>query len=167
MTAGSDTAAEAPRISYRALARDVKLALLSEIGARAVFDHIARRARDPQLAAMATSFNREGIDFVSNVQDLLRSMGVRPRRTSLRRRALARALVMSAPVIGPRRVLRIIRDAERTVARWYAEYALFLVRAGDGERARAFEEMREHKERRANALSAWVDNLVRAGERVL
>lgn len=151
--------------SYRSLVRDVKLALLSEIGARAVFDHIARRAKDGDLGRMAEGMNREGIDLVARVQELIREMGGRPRRTSFRRRALARLLVHGAPIIGPRRVLRVVRDAELTVGRWYAEYALFLVRLGDEERARAFEELRATKERRAMALSAWVENLARASQR--
>ena len=151
--------------SYRSLVKDVELALLSEIGARAVFDHIARRSRDGDLGRMAEGMNREGIDLVARVQELIREMGGRPRRTSFRRRALARLLVRGAPIIGPRRILRIVRDAELTVGRWYAEYALFLVRLGDEERALAFEELRAAKERRAMALSAWVDNLARARQR--
>ena len=96
-----------PAASYRSLVRDAKLALLSEIGARAVFDHIARRSRDAELGRMAESMNREGIDLVARVQELIREMGGRPRRTSFRR-ALARLLVHGAPVLGPRRVLRIV-----------------------------------------------------------
>ena len=103
-----------PAASYRSLVRDAKLALLSEIGARAVFDHIARGSRDAELGRMAESMNREGIDLVARVQELIREMGGRPRRTSFRRRALARLLVHGAPVLGPRRVLRIVRDAEPT-----------------------------------------------------
>ncbi|MEC8511812.1 MAG: hypothetical protein VX015_06675 [Planctomycetota bacterium] len=151
--------------SYRSLVKDVELALLSEIGARAVFDHIARRSQDADLGRMAEGMNREGIDLVARVQELIREMGGRPRKTSFRRRALARLLVRGAPIIGPRRILRIVRDAESTVGRWYAEYALFLVRLGDEERALAFEELRAAKERRAMALSAWVDNLARARQR--
>lgn len=158
---------EARERAYRSLVKDVKLALLSEIGARAVFDHIARRARDEEIGSFAQGLNREGIDLVARLQDLIRGMGGQPRRTSFRRRALARLLVHGAPVLGTRRVLRIVRDAERTVGRWYAEYALFLVRIGDTERGRAFEELRAAKERRACALSAWVDNLVRAHSKKL
>lgn len=159
--------AEELAASYRSLVRDVKLALLSEIGARAVYDHIARRARDRELAGLAAGMNREGVDLVARVQELMRGMGGRPRRTSFRRRALARLLVHGAPVIGGRRVLRVVRDAEQTVGRWYAEYALFLVRLGDRERAHAFEELRAVKERRAAALGAWVDNLARSSRRGL
>ena len=111
------------RRAYRSLVADVKLALLSEIGARSVFDHIARRARDPELATVAKELNEDGIWLVARVQELIRSMGGKPRRTSFRRRALARILVHGAPITGPRPALRLIRHAEETVARWYALYA--------------------------------------------
>lgn len=153
--------------AYRSLVRDVKLALLSEIGARAVFDHIARRARTDDLAGLAGELNREGIEIVTRVQGLIREMGGRPRKTSFRRRALARGLVHGARISGARPVLRLIRSAEETVARWYAQYALFLVRIGDHERARAFDELRTLKERRAMILGAWVDNLARRHDRSL
>ena len=102
--------------AYRSLVRDVEQALLSEIGARAVYDHIARRARDEDLGRLADELNREGIEIVG---------------------------------------------------RWYAEYALFLVRIGDPDRARAFEDLRARKERRALVLGAWVDNLARQRDRRL
>lgn len=153
--------------AYRSLVKDVKLALLSEIGARSVFDHIARRARDQGLAQVAHQLNGEGVDLVGQVQELIREMGGKPRRTSFRRRALARMLVYSAPVVGPRPILRLIRHAEETVGRWYAQYSVFLVRLDDEPRARAFEELRLMKERRAMALGAWVDNIGRPRERIL
>ncbi|MEM1447982.1 MAG: hypothetical protein AAF957_00170 [Planctomycetota bacterium] len=153
--------------AYRSLVRDVEQALLSEIGARAVYDHIARRARDEDLGRLADELNREGIEIVETVQALVRSMGGRARRTSLRRRALARGLVTVGAVVGARPVLRLVRYAEETVGRWYAEYALFLVRIGDPDRARAFEDLRARKERRALVLGAWVDNLARQRDRRL
>lgn len=149
------------RRAYRSLVRDVKLALLSEIGARSVFDHIARRAGDEELATVAKELNEDGILLVKRVQELIRSMGGKPRRTSFRRRALARVLVYGAPVTGPRSALRLIKHAEETVARWYARYAVFLVRIGDHERAQAFEELRATKERHAQIIGAWVNNIGR------
>ena len=153
--------------AYRSLLKDLRRTLLSEIGARAVYDHIARRARDPELAGLAVELNEEGVDLVATVQDLMRGMGGRPRRTSLRRRALARLLVQSTWLTGARPALRLIRSAEETVGRWYGDYAQFLVRLGDHERAAAFEELRLVKQRRAMILGAWVDNLARRGDRRL
>ena len=155
------------RRAYRSLIRDVKLALLSEIGARAVYDHIERRTRDEELARFAGEMNAEGVEIVARVQDLLRGMGARPRRTSFRRRALARILVHGARVTGVRPVLRLIRHAEETVGRWYADYALYLVRIGDHDRARAFEDLRAKKQRRALVLGSWVDNIAQRGDRTL
>ena len=89
-----------PAASYRSLVRDVELALLSEIGARAVFDHIARRSRDVELGRMAEGMNREGIDLVARVQELIRELGGRPRRTSFRpARPLAAAVFAMRAVI--------------------------------------------------------------------
>ncbi len=153
--------------AYRSLLKDLRRTLLSEIGARAVYDHIARRARDPELAGLATELNREGVDLVAIVQELMRGMGGRPRRTSLRRRILARLLVQSTWVTGARPALRLVRSAEETVSRWYGDYAQFLVRLGDHERAAAFEELRLVKQRRAMILGAWVDNLARRRDRRL
>ncbi|MEM8714140.1 MAG: hypothetical protein AAGG01_24620, partial [Planctomycetota bacterium] len=176
MSGGNFSAAESPGFpacapelsrAYRSLVADVKLALLSEIGARAVFDHIARRARDEELSVVAAKLNEEGIELVGRVQELIRSMGGRPRRTSFRRRALARILVHGSPVIGQRPVLRLVRHAQQTVARWYAQYALFLVKIGDHERAQAFEDLRAIKERHAQVLGAWVDNIGRGHGRSL
>lgn len=149
------------RRAYRSLVADVKLALLSEIGARSVFDHIARRSRDQELATVATRLNEDGIYLVARVQELIRSMGGKPRRTSFRRRALARILVHGVPVTGLRPPLRLIRHAEETVARWYAQYAVFLVQIGDHERAQAFEDLRAIKERHAQTIGAWVNNIGR------
>ncbi len=111
--------------------------------------------------------NQEGVDLVATVQELMRGMGGRPRRTSLRRRALARLLVHSTWLTGARPALRLVQSAEETVSRWYGDYAQFLVRLGDHERAAAFEELRLVKQRRAMILGAWVDNLVRRGDRRL
>ena len=155
------------RGSYRSLLRDLERTLLSEIGARAVYDHIARRARDPEFAALAVELNREGVDLVATVQELMRGMGGRPRRTSLRRRLLARLLVHSTAVTGARPALRLIRSAEETVSRWYGDYAQYLVQLGDHERAAAFDELRLIKQRRVMVLGAWVDNLARRGDRRL
>ena len=158
---------EGHRRAYRSLLRDLRRTLLSEIGARAVYDHIARRARDPELAELAAELNREGVELVARVQELMRGMGARPRRTSFRRRVLARLLVQGTWITGARPALRIIRSAEETVSRWYGDYAVFLLKLGDQERAAAFEELRLTKSRRSLILGAWVDNLTKRGDRRL
>jgi len=149
------------RHALASLEADVRIALLSEIGARALTDHLARKVRDHELQRLASVLNTEGIALVAEVQQLVRDMGGRPRRTSLRRRALARALVAARHVLGLRAVLRLLQHQEESLARWYGEYAQFLARIGEHVRAASFEKLCATKRRRAAAVSAWVSNMAR------
>ena len=137
------------------------LALLSEIGARSMYDHLSRRARDPALRALLERLNLEGADTVGRLRELMLGMGGRPRRTSRRRRALARLLALASRVVGVRPVLRVCHNAAETVSRWYGEYALFLARLGDHERARVCERLQGVKRLHAQALEAWVSRIPR------
>ena len=137
----------------------MKLALLSEIGARAIYNHLGRHAHDEDLKSMLGKLNQEGAEVVVRLQDLIRGLGGRPRRTSFRRRAMARILALASRMIGMRPVLRVCLNAEETVERWYGEYCLFLMRLGDRERARTCTELAEIKHLHAQALSAWIQNL--------
>ncbi len=147
--------------SYRSLLRDMHLALLSEIGARSIYDHLRRRIRDPELNSLLERLNESGKDSIQRLQDLIRGMGGRPRRTSFRRRTLARVLALTSRITGYRFVLRVCLNAEDTVGRWYAEYASFLARLGDSERALICEELCQIKRAHAQALGAWVSNMAR------
>lgn len=149
------------RLAMASLEADVRIALLSEIGARALTDHLARKVRDPDLQGLASTLNQEGIELVAEVQQLVRDMGGRPRRTSFRRRALARALVAARHVISLRAVLRLLQHQEETLARWYGEYALYLARIGETVRAASFDKLSATKRRRAEAVAAWVSNMAR------
>jgi len=147
--------------AYSSLLKDMHLTLLSEIGARSIYDHLGRLTRDPELRALLRRLNQEGAESVRQLQELMRGMGGRPRRTSLRRRALARVLALSSRVLGARLVLRLCQNAEETVGRWYADYGLFLARIGDVERARECETLAVIKRLHSQALGAWVTNLRR------
>ena len=149
------------RRAPRSLLKDMHLALLSEIGARAVYDHMRKRAGDDELAALLARLNLDGAESVARLQRLMRELGGRPRRTSFRRRALARALAWSSRVTGRRLVLRICMNAEETVSRWYGEYARFLARIGATEQARVCQELQQVKRAHAQALGAWVTNMAR------
>ena len=50
--------------AQRSLVRDMHLALLSEIGARSIFDHLARRVSNPELQAVLATLNEEGAQVV-------------------------------------------------------------------------------------------------------
>ncbi len=147
--------------SHRSLVREMRHALLSEIGARAIYHHLLRVVRDEDLAVVLERLNQEGVQLVEGVQVLIRELGGKPRRTSFRRRAMARGLALGARLSGPRPVLRICLNAEETLARWYSEYAHFLYRLGERERALTCERLSLAKQRRARVLGAWVHNLRR------
>ena len=149
------------RRAIASVARDVKIALLSEIGARAVTDHLARKVRDPELRALAVQLNEEGVGIVAHVQQLIRDMGATPRRTSFRRRALARGLVACRRLVGLRSVLRLLQHQEETLSRWYGQYAVFFYEIGEDVRAASFEGLRATKIRRSQAVGAWVQNMAR------
>lgn len=168
MTEQQETRLEPPltpaerRRALASLEADVRIALLSEIGARALTDHLARKVRDPELQGLASALNEEGISLVAEVQQLVRDMGGRPRRTSFRRRALARALVALRHVTGLRVVLRLLLHQEESLARWYGEYAHYLARIGEPVRAASFERLRSTKRRRAESVATWVTNMMRS-----
>ena len=147
--------------SHRALVRDMKLALLSEIGARSIYDHMGRRVRDEELRGVLAHLNEAGAESVRRLRELMIDLGARPRRTSFRRRALARGLAFASRVIGVRVVLRVCMNAEETVGRWYREYAHFLLNLEDPERAQVCQELATVKQQHAQALGAWVSNLRR------
>jgi len=150
------------RESARAsLCRDVEIALLSEFGARAITDHLSRKVRDDDLRRMALHLNDEGIELVVRVQQLVRELGGEPRRTSVRRRVLARALVAGRRVLGLRVVLRMLQAQEESLSRWYGDYAQFLARIGEPALAVAFDELRDAKFRRSQTVATWVENMPR------
>lgn len=154
-SAGAVLGANLDSQARRALCRELRLALLSEFGARAICDHLGRLVEDSALGDSLERVNREGSEVVQEVQNLLRTLGARPRMTSLRRRALARVLAVVARMTGPRLVVRIAQQACETVARWYLQYAFFLAQHGEVELARRCEGLAEIKQRHANSLGAW------------
>lgn len=154
----SYTTAELKR-ARNSLVEDMRLALLSEIGARALYDHLARHARDQVLVGVLGQLNREGAASIERLRALMIQLGARPRRTSLRRRALARGLAVSSRVVGLRPVLRICLHAESTVARWYSAYSHYLLRMGEENGARTCAELERVKLRHAQTLGAWIQNL--------
>ena len=156
MTTAPPSAAELPEEARQALVRELHLALLSEVGARSVCDHLRRIVRDAALDAVLARVNEEGATVVEEVQGLLRTLGAAPRRTSLRRRVLARLLASSARVLGPAPVVRIAQDASAKVARWYLQYAWFLAGHGALEEARTCQRLAATKRLHADSLAAFV-----------
>ncbi|MFT7676622.1 MAG: rubrerythrin [Planctomycetota bacterium] len=133
------------------------LALLSEFGARAIYDHMSRRTRNEKFKEVLVRLNNEGAETVRRLREVMASMGARPKRTSFRRRALARILAYVSLVSGPRPVLRLCHHAEETVSRWYAEYAIFLSKLGDLERAAEMQSLHGCKRMHAQEVLAWME----------
>lgn len=156
---GSRSRLALPLEAQTALRKELELSLLSEIGARAVCDHLRRHVSDPALVECLVRVNQEGADVVLRVQELVRSLGGLPRTTSLRRRALARGLALLARVSGPRPVVRVAQDACETVSRWYVHYAVFLARHGLLEEARTCQDLAAVKRRHADSLAAFTRHL--------
>ena len=146
---------------HRTLVRDMKLALLSEIGARSIYDHLGRHVKDEDLRALLAQLNGTGEESVRRLRELMIDLGAQPRTTSLRRRALARGLALASRVTGVRFALRICMNAEETVGRWYQSYGLFLMKLDDPDRARVCQELSQIKRQHAQVLGAWVGNLRR------
>lgn len=144
---------------HRSLVRDMKLALLSEIGARSIYDHLGRQVKDEDLRALLVQLNEAGAESVMRLRELMIGLGARPRKTSFRRRFLARGLAMTSRVTGVRFALRICMNAEETVGRWYQSYGLFLMKLEDPDRARTCHELSQIKRQHAQVLGAWVGNL--------
>lgn len=144
--------------AYRSLVADMRLALLSEIGARAIYDHLGRRQPPGDLGSLLDELNDTGAESVARLRELMIGLGARPRKTSFRRRALARGLALASRVTGKRIVLRVCMNAEETVGRWYGEYAVFLMRIRDNDRALVCHELAAIKRRNAQVLGAWVSH---------
>lgn len=131
-------------------------ALRAELGARSLYGWLARLARDRELRRLMGGLEEEEEQQVDELCRLLTSLGLRPRRWSLRRRAASCLLAWSTPVFGTRPVLRLCQEAEGTASRWYACFAEHFVRTGAPEEARLCNSMALLKSRHAGALEAFV-----------
>lgn len=140
------------------LLAEMRLALLSEFGAEAAYGLLARRAADEEMREVFGRMEDEERVQIGRLRALMQELGARPQRRSLRRRFAARLLVASSRLVGPGFTLRICREAEDTVGRWYREYANHLVRVGELDAARTCEELRIVKERHSLLLGAWISN---------
>ena len=145
--------------AHPTLLADMRLALLSELGAEAAYRQLARTTRDDELAGVLGRMHEAEVAQVRRLREVVSALGGRPRSRSLRRRLAARALALSTHAFGTRFALRVCHEAESTVARWYREYANHLVRVGELDAARACEELRAVKERHAALLAVWMEHL--------
>lgn len=143
---------------YRAILADMRGALRSEHGARTIYPLLARLARNPELRGVLSSMRAEQEQQIRRLAEAMAELGPAPRRTSLRRSAMAWALFLSTPLIGMRFALRLCHDAEARVSRWYHGYSAWFADRGDLERARFFRELSLTKYTHAQVLEAFLMN---------
>lgn len=132
------------------------LALLAEFGAHAMYGFLSRRSGDRELASLLARFHAEEAEQVERLRSLMIALGGDPPTHSARRRFAARLLYLSTWVGGRRLAMRLCLESEETIARWYAQYAVYLGEAGHVDHARTCGTLSMTKRRHALALQAWV-----------
>jgi|GEM_PF-1207878 len=141
------------------LVRDMRQSLRSELGAYSLYSLLPRVTRQAELKRLLGELRRETADAIAEVSALSRELGGRPESSRWTRSVVAWVLTVATPIVGIRLSLRLCCEASTTVSRWYAEYAAFCVRLGDGPRAQRFGDLSMTKRIHATRLRTFVDNL--------
>jgi rubrerythrin len=144
--------------AHPSLLADMRLALLAELGARAVYERLGRRARGKELVKVLAGLHAEEVEQVERLRGLLVELGGRAPLRSRRRAFTAALLCLASYPLGVRFALRVCCDAEATVARWYGEYAQYLAANDRADAARRCEDLALTKRRHAQVLQAWVEH---------
>lgn len=144
--------------AHPSLLADMRLALLAELGARAVYERLGRRVRGKELAKVLSGLHAEEVDQVARLRGLLLELGGRAPERSRRRTLTAALLCLLSYPLGVRFALRVCCDAEATVARWYRQYAQYLAANDLLAAARRCEDLALTKRRHAQVLQTWVEH---------
>ncbi|MCE9596019.1 MAG: hypothetical protein K8S98_17660 [Planctomycetes bacterium] len=142
-----------------ALLAELRDALLAEFGARAIYKALARYTHDEALIDMLVELRHEQDGVIARVQALVKELGGRPKRKSLRRIVLANLLALWAWPISVRLPLRVCTDAEETRARWYGHFQEHFSALGHGRLAAECHDLHLIKARHARSLQTWTDYL--------
>lgn len=143
------------------LVRDMQRALRSEFGAFSFYSLLPGVTRNAELEALLRELRRDQTEIIGRLQSLISSLGGTPATSRWTRSVAAWGLLFLTPVLGRRFALRMCFEAERTVARWHAEYAVHLLAWGQVERAREANALAEIKSRHAVRLETFVNNIAR------
>ncbi|MHC4892722.1 MAG: hypothetical protein ACYTFV_05005 [Planctomycetota bacterium] len=142
------------------LVRDMRIALRSEFGAYSLYLLLPLIARNDELRKLLIQLRDEQRELIQEVRALIEELGGAPAPRSRWTRAVAAwALFLVTPVCGMRLPLRLCCEAERTVSRWYGEYAMYLVGQGRNGEAIRCQELEMAKRIHATRLSAFVSHL--------
>ena len=145
-------------LSDPGLLREMSVALLAELGARRMYQRLARWERDRELAQLLLGFEAEEQVQVRTLSKLIADLGGKSKTSSLRRNLLADSLALTTRCGMRRIVLRICAQAEDQRARWYMHFGEVLLQLGRPAQAQICGQLALTKRRHALALQAWVDN---------
>ena len=146
----------------RSLSREVRSALLAEIGTRETYTRLAPRVEDEELARLLRGMADEGGEAIAAVRAALGELGGQGDERGRRRRLRARCLAASSRWLGARAVLRVSAEDEQALARGYDQCAVFLAALGERSLAERFQRLADQKRVRAQALAAWIGGLRRS-----
>jgi hypothetical protein len=141
------------------LVRDMGFALRSEFGAYSLYLLLPLVARSAELRRLLVELRREQREQIEALRGLIESLGGVAPRSRWTRAVAAWGLFLATPVCGLRLPLRLCCEAERTVSRWYSEYAWHLLLQGRPEEAGRCQELGRIKHIHATRLSAFVSHL--------
>lgn len=142
---------------HPSLVEGLRDALLAEFGSSAIYAALSRRTSDQELSGLLDQFHREEREQIETLRRVMNALGLRSRAQSRRRSTVAWLVAQSARVGGLRLALRLCLESERTVERWYFEYAQHLAVTGARDLAVQCEALATTKGRHARALAAWVE----------
>ncbi len=137
-------------------------ALRSELGARTAYESLAWRLSGTELESVLRRMHTEEDEAIETLRELLKEMGVKPRRRSFRRWAAAWGLTFTTFLTGSRFALRTCGEAEEAISRWYREFERIFAEGGDREAAARLGHLSRLKQLHAQTLDTWVENLPRA-----
>lgn len=141
------------------LVRDMGFALRSEFGAYSIYALLPLIARSNELRRLLVAMRHAQRDQVAGLRKLIDDLGGKAPASRWTRALAAWALFAITPIVGMRFSLRLCVEAERTVTRWYAEYAVHLAERGYFEAARRCNDLGMTKRIHAARLSTFVDRL--------
>ena len=117
--------------------------------------------RGPELRSLICVLRDDTRAQIERTQNLIRGLGGNPPRSRWTRSVAAWAQFFATPILGVRFTLRMCREAEGTIARWYGEHAMFLLRLGEHELAKEASLLAADKWRHSVRLATFVDHLRR------
>jgi hypothetical protein len=145
------------------LVRDLQRALYSEFGALSLYALLPRWTRQRELGPLLRQLLEDERRLIPEVSALIERLGGRAPRRRWTRSVAALGLFLATPVVGLPFALRLCREAETAVSRWYAQHTVLLYQLGRFEEAQSTRAWSQTKHIHAVRLSSFIDHL-RRGE---